>query len=52
MRPPWLPVPASPACLQVVVAERGPLVFVFNFSPVTDYEGLQVRLPALSAYLM
>jgi hypothetical protein len=24
---------------QVLVAERGPLVFVFNFSPFSDYEG-------------
>jgi 1,4-alpha-glucan branching enzyme len=30
---------------QVLVAERGPLVFVFNFSPHTDYEGLQVAAP-------
>ena len=28
---------------QVLVAERGPLVFVFNFSPHNDYEGLKVR---------
>jgi hypothetical protein len=32
------------AWLQVLVAERGPLVFVFNFSPFNDYEGLQVTL--------
>lgn len=25
--------------LQVLVAERGPLVFVFNFSPAQDYDG-------------
>jgi hypothetical protein len=29
--------------MQVIVAERGPLVWVFNFSPHTDYDGLQVR---------
>lgn len=29
---------------QVIVAERGPLVWVFNFSPFNTYEGLQVRL--------
>ena len=28
--------------LQVLVAERGPLVFVFNFSPFNTYEGLKV----------
>ncbi|EFN60069.1 hypothetical protein CHLNCDRAFT_33566 [Chlorella variabilis] len=28
---------------QVIVAERGPLVWVFNFSPHSDYEGLQAR---------
>jgi hypothetical protein len=27
---------------QVIVAERGPLVWVFNFSPFNTYEGLQV----------
>lgn len=27
---------------QVIVAERGPLVWVFNFSPTEDYEGLKV----------
>ena len=31
---------------QVLVAERGPLVWVFNFSPFNTYEGLQVG-PAL-----
>lgn len=35
--------PSSRARLQVIVAERGPLVFVFNFSPFNTYEGLQVR---------
>ena len=28
--------------LQIIVAERGPLVFVFNFSPFNDYEGYKV----------
>lgn len=28
--------------MQVIVAERGPLVFVFNFSPFNDYEGYKV----------
>ena len=28
--------------LQVIVAERGPLVWVFNFSPTESYEGLKV----------
>ncbi len=28
--------------MQVIVAERGPLVFVFNFSPYSDYEGYKV----------
>ncbi|GMH40177.1 hypothetical protein BSKO_08081 [Bryopsis sp. KO-2023] len=27
---------------QVIVAERGPLVFVFNFSPFSTYEGFKV----------
>lgn len=26
---------------QVLVAERGPLVWVFNFSPFNTYEGLK-----------
>ena len=30
--------------LQIIVAERGPLVFVFNFSPFNDYEGYKVCL--------
>ena len=29
--------------LQIIVAERGPLVFVFNFSPFNDYEGYKVN---------
>lgn len=37
------PQPAAAPLLQVLVAERGPLVFVFNFSPFNDYESLQVR---------
>lgn len=44
-RPP--PGPAHPRalpCTQVIVAERGPLVWVFNFSPFNTYEGLQVRV--------
>ena len=28
---------------QVIVAERGPLVWVFNFSPFNDYEGFKAR---------
>lgn len=35
---------------QVLVAERGPLVFVFNFSPFSDYEGLQVPVPESGKY--
>ena len=31
------------ALWQVIVAERGPLVFVFNFSPFNDYEGYKAR---------
>jgi len=27
----------------VIVAERGPLVWVFNFSPFNDYEGFKAR---------
>lgn len=30
---------------QVLVAERGPLVFVFNWHPHEDYEGLKVAAP-------
>jgi hypothetical protein len=32
-------------CVQVLVAERGPLVFVFNWHPHDDYEGLKVAAP-------
>jgi len=28
--------------LQLIVAERGPLVFVFNFSPFNNHEGYKV----------
>jgi len=28
--------------VQIIVAERGPLVLVFNFSPFSDYEGYKV----------
>ena len=28
--------------MQIIVAERGPLVLVFNFSPYNDYEGYKV----------
>ncbi|GFH24234.1 starch branching enzyme, partial [Haematococcus lacustris] len=31
---------------QVLVAERGPLLFVFNFSPFNTYEGYRVAAPA------
>lgn len=30
---------------QVLVAERGPLVFVFNWHPHDDYEGLKIAAP-------
>lgn len=33
------------SCVQVLVAERGPLVFVFNWHPHQDYEGLKVAAP-------
>jgi 1,4-alpha-glucan branching enzyme len=29
----------------VLVAERGPLVFVFNWHPHDDYEGMKVAAP-------
>jgi hypothetical protein len=32
--------------VQVLVAERGPLVFVFNWHPHEQYEGLKVAAPA------
>ncbi len=33
--------------VQLLVAERGPLVFVFNFSPFNDYADYKARpLPA------
>ena len=35
---------------QVLVAERGPLLFVFNFSPFEDYEGLPVPAPIPGKY--
>ena len=35
---------------QVLVAERGSLVFVFNFSPYNDYEGLEVPTPEPGTY--
>jgi 1,4-alpha-glucan branching enzyme len=42
--------------MQIIVAERGPLVFVFNFSPFNDYEGYKVcplqhhpHMPAVTA---
>ena len=36
-------VPVTAAVLtQTIVAERGPLLFVFNFSPFNDYEGYKV----------
>ena len=37
---PSLPRPPNP---QVLVFERGPLVFVFNWSPTKDHEGYKVR---------
>ena len=30
-------------CAQLLVAERGPLVFVFNFSPFNDYADRKAR---------
>lgn len=36
------PARPRPSPAQVLVAERGPLVFVFNFSPFNDYQDLQV----------
>ena len=36
--------------LQVIVAERGPLVWVFNFSPFSDYEGYKVGAPTGGIY--
>ena len=36
-------MPVTAAVLtQTIVAERGPLLFVFNFSPFNDYEGYKV----------
>ena len=35
---------------QVLVVERGPLVFVFNFSPFEGYEGLAVPVPIPGKY--
>jgi 1,4-alpha-glucan branching enzyme len=35
---------------QVLVAERGPLLFVFNLSPFDDYEGLAVPAPVPGKY--
>jgi len=35
---------------QLLVAERGPLVWVFNFSPFTDYEALDVPVPEPGKY--
>jgi 1,4-alpha-glucan branching enzyme len=35
---------------KVLVAERGPLVFVFNWHPHDDYEGLKVAAPTPGKY--
>jgi 1,4-alpha-glucan branching enzyme len=35
---------------QILVAERGELVFVFNFSPFNDYQGLSVPTPQAGKY--
>lgn len=58
---------AAPSCLhrhqwvthmdderQVLVFERGPLVFVFNWSPHKDYEGLKVGVgrPLLTGQIL
>jgi hypothetical protein len=37
--------------MQVIVAERGLLVFVFNFSPFHDYEGYKVRESQSCSYV-
>jgi hypothetical protein len=48
---PNVPTPhLHPPSPQVLVAERGPLTFVFNFSPHTDYEGLRVPVPEPGRY--
>jgi 1,4-alpha-glucan branching enzyme len=35
---------------QILVAERGPLVFVFNFNPFEDFDGLKVPVPEPGKY--
>lgn len=35
---------------QILVAERGELLFVFNFSPFNDYQGLSVPTPQAGKY--
>ncbi len=35
---------------QVLVYERGGLIFVFNFSPINSYEGYYVNVPASGSY--
>ncbi|KAK9809388.1 hypothetical protein WJX73_000627 [Symbiochloris irregularis] len=35
---------------QVIVAERGPLLFVFNFSPFDSFEGFKVGVPEGGRY--
>ena len=47
----WAPmsVPVRTVPVQVIVAERGPLVWVFNFSPFNDYEGFKARLSLRAA---
>jgi 1,4-alpha-glucan branching enzyme len=37
---------------KVLVAERGPLVFVFNWHPHQDYEGLKIAAPEPGKYTM
>lgn len=39
------PPPPPPRHTQVLVAERGDLLFVFNFSPFSTYEAYQAAVP-------
>lgn len=41
-----------PCCMQMIVAEKGPLVFVFNFSVTSDYEGYKVSIEHMHSLLM
>lgn len=35
---------------QILVAERGPLVFVFNFNPFENFQGLKIPVPSPGKY--